>query len=163
MLCSDLEDVPGLEQSGICYFRTGRVLICICCKIAVRPSNVHGHIISESHWGLLSVRKIRLSKEAVTKSLERLDLIATNEDVTLSVGLIAPFPFLQLFPNDAPPGSQHDAGWYCKGHLSNGEPCLYACRSHHTMEGHINDQHGNEKRSNPYFTAKNLYTKGLVQ
>ena len=164
MLCSDLDDIPGLEQSGICYYRTGRVPICICCKIAVRPSNVHGHIISKGHWGLLPmVGRSRISKEIVTKALDMFDFIAANEDVTLPAGPIAPFPFLQLFPHDAPRNFRDDAGWYCKGHLPNGEPCLYACRSHHTMEGHIASIHSDEKRSNPYWTAKNLYTKGPVQ
>jgi hypothetical protein len=104
-----------------------------------------------------------MSKDDITKALEKFDFIAANEDITIPVGPIAPFPFLQLFPHDALPGSQDDAGWYCKGHLPSGEPCLYACRRRNAMEKHIARQHGNEKRSKPYWTAKKMYTKGSIQ
>lgn len=161
-LSPDLEDIPGLEPYGVCYYRPGRVAVCICCKTAIRHPHIYGHIVSYLHWRQLRVGK-KPSKAAIAALLNDRDFISANESVNLPPGPLAPFPFLKLFPDDDPPEDRDNSGWYCNAQFEGGRPCNFCCRRKNTIQHHISDVHGGESVEKTYRMKKKLFTKGHVQ
>lgn len=145
----------------MCYYRPAKVAICTPCKRAIRPENIYGHLVSGRHWGNERVSK-RPSKKVITAKLDEFDFISSDEAVALPPGPLAPFPFLQLLPDDAPPHRRAELGWYCLGHLESGAPCLYCCATRKTMLSHIYELHSAEKY-NSCLKSTSLYRKGHVQ
>jgi hypothetical protein len=65
----------------------------------MRYDNVHGHLNSESHWGISAAMPKKMPKKALVQELlEDFDFIGNDESVELPQGPLAPFPFLQSYP-----------------------------------------------------------------
>ena len=105
----NLEEIPGLKCYTIAYYQAGKVAICLCCKTAVRPECIHGHIISEYHWRMLRIKK-KPTRAAVDRDLESYEFIPSNQSVTLPPGPLAPFPFLKLLPDGTSSTSEAEIG-----------------------------------------------------
>lgn len=143
-----LKDI-GLSKFGVWYYPTKRVLICVNtgCRCATRSGHVLGHI--KSHKSLGSVLR-GLNADVITRALEGVDLIGDTEAVLLSHEIVAPLPFLQLFP------SQSERKMGLRGlHCSQ---CSFASTSKGTMTRHCST-HSAASGIRP----KNNYTEGYVQ
>jgi hypothetical protein len=145
---AELEAIPVLSNFGLYLFRAPNGGVCIClndCKRGIRPGDIRGHL--KTHFKYRNLP----SKTLIDDALEGLQLIRDDEAVELPQRIVAPFPFLKLYPDDVE--TDKDAqGWHCsychfctlsRQHALNHvrekhpEPSATKSISHHLKQGHM--------------------------
>jgi hypothetical protein len=136
---AELEEIPGLSAFGVYFFWANRATgICIClnCKCGVRAGSIHGHL--KNHFA----GKIKLSKMAVMEALAGLPLMNDDEAVAQSHHIIAPYPFLKLYPDDAEIEGKGRAGWHCSY-------CNFCAVNREYAQSHTREKHAEKMVTGP--------------